>query len=208
MLENLGLPRLKRITTELINFLENPDEYFNQLESEQYHVSLLSSIEGKRRLRNFGFGEVEAIDFIHRNVASEEVEKFTLVLSEYFPNIYGGNIVVNNDGSMLLEAAEGTHIELVHGHSTPTIFGARDPFLKTIGIYADPYKKKRLDTPELEQVFLGAIHSIPKDQLEDNGKMGFHPGYYEFVVVRKGKMLVPLFIDFRDRGIYQMRHPK
>lgn len=209
-LKKLGLPHFKRLDpTPLSEFLQTPEKYFQQLEIPEYHVSLLSEVENKRRLRLGYLDRQGVLDFVHENVTANEEGKFTILIGEIKKNIYSGNIIIGKDGSFILEAAgpEVDHIDLVTGKVTPTIFGIRNPFLGALGIYTDPRGEKRLNDTGLTKIFIRTINCIPKDQPLADERIGYHPGYYEFVLIQTDDhsgSLTPIFIDYRDKNIYQM----
>lgn len=208
ILDKLGLPQWKHIALPLSEFLADPQKKFEEIRelgSDQYHVSLTSDIEGKRRLRKFPLSADQALSFIHEKVASGEQDKFLLVLKEISRNVYGGNIIINDDGSILLETAPGEHLELVTGRITPTIFGLRDRFTRALGIYTDNEGKNPLQDVDLEQILLKTVNLIPKDRYDSDGKPDYHPGYYEFVLVEDQKKggLRSIFLDYREGEIYR-----
>jgi hypothetical protein len=200
-LKELNLPHLRRLEIPLTSFLQNPERYFRRLKVSRYFASLIG---GSKRVRALDLNESQVGDFIAQNVGTDKTESLKLLLSGYFENLYGGNIVIGAGGNVYVEVAEGTHGDLVTGRKTPTIFGIKDPYLKTLGFYKDSGKKEILDDSELEQTLFCALRFIPKDNLLADGKMGFHPGYYEFIITKDETGLSPIFIDYRDDPKYQL----
>lgn len=201
MLETLGLPRLNSTTLSVTDFLKNPGQTFQQVKSRLYHLSLLSDINNKRE-RVFPLRPSRVVGYIRENV--QEPGSYTMILKEFHPNMYGGNILIGTDGSVILEAVVGDHIGVVLGNKRVKAFGYKDPFLRTLGIYEDPNHTIELRNQKLKQALLRTINCIPKDKVGDDGEINFHPGYYEFIIVRKGHQgLRPIFIDYRDKDIYQ-----
>lgn len=185
-LEKLKLPTLKYINVSLHEFIQEPNKHFDHLNSDLYHVTLLSNIEGKGRIRAFPFIRNRVLQFIEENISFDERDRVILVLKEFYPNLYGGNIIVGHEGKLFLELVEGDHIHVVLGDTNIHATGHRPSFFKRLKIFSDHKNLK------LEKV------------LEKTVKYLLHPGYYEFVIAQdKKKNLMPIFIDYRDREIYK-----
>lgn len=201
-LKKLGLPHFKKIDpTPLSDFLQTPEKYFQQLEIPEYHVSLLSDVENKRRLRLGYLDRQGVLDFVHENVTADEEGKFTILIGEIKENVYSGNIIINKDGSLILEAAgpNVNHIDLVTGKVTPNFFAERVGPDKEIEWWLRR-GTHRLDIEpvSLELALHETLEAIPN----------LCPGYYEFVLIQNGDdptNLSPIFIDFRDKNIYQLK---
>lgn len=201
-LKELNLPRLKRLEIPLASFIRHPEKYFRRLKVSRYFASLVG---GSKRVRAIDLNESQVMDFISQKIGANKVESFKLLLSGYFENLYGGNIVIGAGGNVYVEVAEGTHGDLVTGRKTPTIFGIKDQFFE-IGFYKDRNGEYLLDSDssELEQTLFRTLRFIPKDNPLTDGKMGYHQGYYEFIIIRVGTELSPIFIDYRDDPKYQL----
>lgn len=223
-LEYLHLPRYKRVITPLADFLSDPERYFRRLpNSSVFYVNLISSIHGRGRIRDYGLKKDEVLLFIERSIKDHEVPDFTILLSQFFENQYGGSIIVNPNGTVIMEVVPGEHSPLCYGQKTPTIFGVTNPFTGTFGIYLDNEGVKRLNNPGtgeimegspeheaciLEETLLHTLRCIPVDNDDASVRRGHHPGYYEFILVNSngdGRTLSPLFLDYRSDPIYQTR---
>lgn len=193
-LEDLDLPRLKRITVPLKTFLASPKKYFKTLGSSTFHVSLLSPIETKRRIRLFPLTSSQVLKVISEKVTPAEITKFTLTMSQFYENAYGGNVVINDHGKVVLELVEGIHLNLVMGSQTPIVTGARDYYFEPIEFFSDLQRQKPLTNTKLRKLLNEVVNLI-------DGR----PGYYEFVFGYEKKnpsRLFPIFIDFRDQPWY------
>lgn len=205
MLEVLGLPRLKSLTLPLGQFLRDPRETFNELHSRQYHVTLLSQVDGTRR-RAFPITQKRVGIFIEQNVSSSELDQHTLILKEFHRNIYGGNIVIEDDGGVVLEVVTGDHIHSVLGDKKIHVFGSRNPTSHQFKFCSDCGNTKNMANQRLSSTLFETINCIPKIEVSGEVRQGyyedFYPGYYEFVLVRKGLYgLKPVFIDYRGKVI-------
>lgn len=202
-LEELALPHLKRETIKLSSFLVNPKKYFEHLNSQKFYVNLVGGISAKVRMRSINLTRSQVLQFISDNVKKLETEYFTLILSEYYNNIYGGNIVVNFAGSYLLELAKGTHSELVTGEKKPCLLAEGDN-VRNICITTNVKGLEKVDNEtEIKDAVIKTLACIPT--VDVKGKL--FPGYYEFVLVVKtdGASLSPIFLDYRDADFYQIR---
>lgn len=209
VLDKLGLPQWANVTLRLDDFFNSPEQIINglkTLDSNQFHVSLSSKIPGREKIKKFPAAEKEIVEFINENVSPSERGDFTLILRETSENIYSGNVIVNDDGSVYLEAGKGRHLEFVNGQTTPTIFGIRNPFTKVTGIHDSPSGQNRIKDPDLDYLFLKTINLIPKDSLDQDHKPKPHPGYYEFVIAEDNINggLRPVFTDYRVDSIYRI----
>lgn len=226
MLQTLDVPRYRYIKLPLVKFLKNPQKYFRIIGTDLFFINLTSDVRGKERMRNYDASAQEVLDFIKTHVLCSETERFNVFLYEYFPNIYGGNLIINMDGSAVMEVTEGKHGKLTSGEKTPRIVGWTNQFTHVFSIHDESVYKAYLmgveqqeslqfgDTRQAEKnlqeqtVLLSALYHayrcIPRDTFVEDWKVA-HPGYYEFILVHPPKdpdTLVPIFIDYREPGCY------
>lgn len=158
-------------------------------------------------MRAIDLSPQELHNYILKNVEDVKVPDFTMLLARYYENKFGGNIVINGTGKVLIEIAEGTHGDLVTGKNTPSIVVEREMLTtRTISYFRfKAGKKTDLDDPFLRQVIYRTLEYIPKDHyLKDYDRPEYHPGYYEFILTEENGVLMPIFIDYRDSRIYQV----
>ena len=193
-LERFRLPTLRQTTLPLSDFIKNSDDHFSVLISDLYHVTLLSDIDGKGRIRAFPFKRHQVIKFINKNITLDERKKVTMILKEFYPNMFGGNIIVGNDGRVILEVVSGDHIHVVLGDTEIIAFGHRISHFKRLIIYTDFHRTALLKDRKLRQALEKTVNYL------------YHPGYYEFVIAKNRKnQFQPIFIDYRNREIYQLK---
>jgi hypothetical protein len=106
-LENLDLPRYRNCRAQAADFLDNPGKYFDAVGGGQYFVWLQPS-NARLPIRQRGLDRKEAIRFVTENIPSNEIDKWEVHVTEYYPNIYGGNIIISSDGSVTAEFHPGS----------------------------------------------------------------------------------------------------
>ena len=206
-LENLNLPRYKRIIKPLAEFLEMPHDFLSQQQEESSWFVLLEPRNGGKRLRKMGLKTDEVLEFINSTVREDnlDVNNYDLVISENFDQEYGGNIIINKDGGFSLEmsrggqgvVAEGSHDDAKYGNLLTV---QKDPFLGSF-VYSwndrDSGGKEIKGVPPKDVVNRTIMH-IPHSGRARDRK--FLPGYYEFHLVKKpgSRTLEPVFVDCRD----------
>lgn len=174
-LEDFGLPHLTRISMRLDEFMSNPNSLFAKVDAEKYFVNLISD-KWQSRMRTIDLTREQVMEYVLENVTVEKRSDFKVTVGEYFDNLYGGNVVVNPNNSLVIEVAPGAHGNLATGLVTPIDYSG----LK-----------------EVQKAVDAAVAKIPKK----NGK--YFQSYYEFVIVNKNG-LTPIFIDYRASSIYQI----
>jgi len=178
-LEELALPHLKRETMYLSAFLDNPEMHFEQLNSQKFYVNLIGGVKESIRIRSINLTRSQVLQFISDTVKKSETEHFTIILSEYYDNMYGGNIVINPDGAYLLELAKGTHGELVTGEKKPCLL-AEGTSVNNVYITTNVEGLEKVNNEtEIKNAAIKTLICIPTV----DAKGTLYPGYYEFVLV-------------------------
>lgn len=220
-LERLNLPRLYSETFLLKQFLQDPGGHFQRIGSEKFYINLPPRREGLVRYRQIDLTEGEALQFIFEHVPEDQVTNYNIVISEFFKNEYGGNILVNDKGGVYMEAAQGNHAPLVSGAKTPEVIVERGKFTGVFHYSALKYdavsnglQREELEDEHLKVALWNTLQVIPHDQPDEEAGLVdkvtrntmFTPGYYEFALVRKTSdgPLEPIFIDYRKNPAYQL----
>jgi hypothetical protein len=209
-LARLNLPRYKKESYALPDFQQKSDEHFNSISTDRYYISLEPTGEGKKeglkRLRAVNQTKEQALQYIHANVPAGQESKYKLVLSEFFKNEVSGQIMINPDGRILMEAAKGEHGPVVSGAKTPEYIVKRDEFMRTFKYFHKTDKGlEELEDETLKKALYNTLNAIPH-QGEDR-EQEFTPGYYEFALVKRkeDRPLEPIFFEYQDNPAYQLR---
>lgn len=181
--EMLDLPRYKRLSMPLATFLENPGKYFDELGSPEFFV-FLQPKDGAPPIRERGLSRQESVRFIGDHAPSSKVEDFDIFITQNFEVAYGGNVIVNPDGQVVVEFREGNQGPISWGSETPQYIARKDPLSGSFEYSFDDERLRRLVQNVLRRAEV--------------------PGYYEFHIIEDGGVLVPRFIDYRDNPAYQL----
>jgi hypothetical protein len=116
-------------------------------------------------------------------------EKFDILILQYFENVYGGNIVVAPDNSMIIEFRDGYQGPVASGEETLKYFAWREVFTKSFSY--------SFEDPKLRELIYKTIQTIP--HRGEGREAKYLPGYYEFALVRSKETmgLEPKFIDLK-----------
>ena len=188
----LGLPQFGAIALPLPLFLQNSQFFFQKIHSDRFYIHLSSDIEELTTFRNSGLSSPEVLTFISDSIPGPYVAKYHLILGETHTYEYGGNIVINPNGKIVIEMVRGSQELVTSGKITPNYIAERDQFTHVLHY--------SFEDNTLRKAVYNALLSIPHD-----GKT-FIPGYYEFILFRRDKssFFEPIFFDYRDDPIYML----
>ncbi len=132
-LEQLNLPRYKRIKTTIGEFLQNPEKYFNSLRSNLYFPSAMDAKTGVRHFE-LGLDEEATVSFVKDLIDKQVIfPDYAFTLSEYQKNEISGNITINpiltNGNNRASEHSGEINIEIVDGEHTALAYGDKSPIL-------------------------------------------------------------------------------
>ncbi|MBI2038195.1 MAG: hypothetical protein HYT15_04735 [Candidatus Magasanikbacteria bacterium] len=201
-LEELNLPRYELKTAALTDFLKDAPGMLPTDKNKDWFV-LLEPRKGGMRHRKRNLKSDGIMDFINKTINENnlEINNYDVAISESLPQEYGGNIIIDKEGKILVEVSkggqgvvsEGSHDEEKHGKLFTV---RRDQF-------TDSFKYSWKDGEETDGVALReavnkTIMSIPHEG--EGREMKFTPGYYEFHLVKKDDKqdLEPIFVDCRE----------
>jgi len=192
-IERLGLPRYQCETVPLTTFLSDPHRYLAKLGSRKFYIILLPVAPRFTRKSKAGLTEEGVISFVSANVPPSSVEGYDIILQQFFENLYGGNIVIQPDGTVYAEFKEKKQAGISTGADTPKFIVESDTFTGSL--------RYDFTDPELRSLFYSVLSSISHEGASRERK--YLPGYYEFLIVRKDDGTVgPIFIDYRDNPAY------
>lgn len=212
------LPRYKKIIVNLQEFLRNPQKTFNKLVSETglYYSSIINLKTGARIFR-LGQRREEVKKFILEKLASQEISlNSELTLSEYWHNYFGGNLLINKNGGVLVELVEGKHAKLPKGEGQVLMSAETDPYTNVLK-FDNNFKEGEELQIKLRQAIVRTLELIPKKRVPLNEKVLArfseakideegqkyvelpYDGYFEFILTKKSEEeeLKAIFIDAR-----------
>jgi hypothetical protein len=195
-LKEMNLPQPQQFFVPAIEFLQNPEKYLKKLDSPKIYISLNPRKKDLPRYRVPWISTEEAIAFVRKNLVGVDPKEYDVLGFQFLENIYGGSIVINPDGKILVEFRHGQQGPVATGTETPEFSVRRDIFNLSF--------KYSFEDPELRQEIYKTILRIPH---EGNGRdMKFTPGYYEFALVRKDEQspLNPWFFDYKNDKAYHI----
>ena len=202
-IEGLGLPRFRQETMIFSEFLRNPQEYLDRIGSQKFYVNLPPRKEGLKRYRQIDLSRDEVLPFIQEHVSASQSCDYTMVLFEFYENQYSGNIVIDDNGGLVVEMVKGSHAPLVSGEKTPEFFIRRDKFTGSLSYsFEDETLRKAV-----WNMLLAIPHYSDEFSTGDTDRYArFTPGYYEFVLIRRGdaRPLEAVFLDYRGNRAYQL----
>lgn len=202
-MEEMGLPQPKRIFVPAVEFLRDPGKYLKQLDSKRVYVSVNHRRNNTIRHRTSGGIPVpEAIEFVKEKLSTENPLDYDILGLQFFENAYGGNIIINPEGRILIEFHPGMQGPVAAGIETPKFSVWRDDIN---GLF-----KYSFEDATLRQEIYMALLLIPHEGGEGRD-MKFTPGYYEFALVRRDggdekTKLHPWFFDYKSDKAYYTRN--
>lgn len=202
-LDALNLPRYTVRTFPLSEFVKHIDTALPGDGTQLWFVLMERHDGGPGRYRKPGLTRSEVKQFVADTIATYHIDtaEFDASVTENYPQIYGGNIVINKDGYILAEFHKGNQGVIADGSFDTEKHGqlykvTRDPIL---GTFKYSWEDSR-DTDDVllrEKIYQTLMHIPHEGEGRDTV---FTPGYYEFALVRKDadKDLEPIFLDCRN----------
>lgn len=222
-LEAHNLPRYSRVSVDLKSFVQNPEHTFARLPSPTgfYYASIVDRQTGARI---FGLEQTQKAvrEFIAEKLINKEITLDSeLVLSEYWHNYYGGNLIIDREGKVFVELVRGKHAKLVKGEGQILMTAKTDALM---GLLKFMTKKELADQDEtkLRQGILNALSLIPRRPVvltegvvenrfqepvvNDQGEpctMLPYAGYYEFILTKANPDIADWSVVFLDARVGQ-----
>lgn len=207
-LEKMGLPTSKQMVFKpLASFFIQPEAHLETIGANQFFVNLSPMMPNLKKLRCLGLSNEEVVPYITSNIAETHYHDYNLVIGEYLKNLYGGTIIINSEGKLLLEMVEGLQHYLAEGQKSPKYTVTRNEFT---GIFRyrehDKTDDESADSfdPVLRDAVWRTISCIPHIDHDSPRDRQYTKGYYEFILVKpdSSQYLEPRFIDYNDNPVY------
>jgi|GEM_PF-1028348 len=221
-LEANDLPRYSRVSVDLVEFVQNPEHIFTQLPSQTgfYYASI---VDRKTGARIFGLEQTQEMvkEFVAEKLINKEITLDSeLVLSEYWHNYYGGNLIIDREGKVFVELVEGKHAKLVKGEGQILMTAKTDALMGLLKFNAMAELADQ-DETKLRQGILNALNLIPKHSVvltegienrfqetvvNDQGEPCAvlpYAGYYEFILTKANPSIDNWSVIFLDARIGQ-----
>ncbi len=198
--ERLGLPTVKRSTFGFVgDFLKDPQAHLDKLNVNRYFLVIPPTKPKLEKFRKNDLAQGEVEPFIRGNVPSTNFGDYSLIVGEYLDNKYGGSIIVNPDGRLIVEMIEGIQSPLSTG-ATPQYKVERDEFTGVFR-YSDTFEDERL-----RRAVFRTISCIPPNYSKTFQDQPYNPGYYEFGLVteKDSSFLKPKFWDYKNNSAYYL----
>jgi hypothetical protein len=194
-LDKLGLPGPQGVMVTAAEYLTDPNRYFESLDSDRVYLNIIPRSGDLKKFSAFDITKAEGIAYIEQHLPAALVDEYFIGVYEYHPNVYGGSVLVNPNGHVLMEFGEGSNQEYTRGSSVPKFAAMRDVFT---GVFHYNY-----DEVELREMAWRTMQYIPHSG--EGVDMQFTAGYYEIAVYRdKQGTLQTIFLDYKDNPVYQL----
>ena len=180
MLEEIDLPRYKRVQVSAEEFLQDPALITKDIPSERLFV-FLQPKEGVP-VRKTKLSLDEAVEFVRTTVKSSP-DAWEIFVSETEEEKFGGNIAVDKDGRAIIEMTTKGQGGISAGTVVPEIRAWQDRFS---GIW-----KYDSDDADERRLVQSVMRDVPRDGRE------YLPGLYEFHLVQPDED-EPMEIKFID----------
>lgn len=218
-LKKHDLPRYRKVSTSLEEFIKDPSSIFTRLSSPTgYYYSSIVAQETGERIFGLEQNKEEVEKFILEKLANQEISlNSELILSEYWHNYYGGNLLIAEGGKILVELVEGKHAKLVKGEGQILMHAESSEFTEILNFEEGEKMEDELRI-KLRQAVVDALNLIPKElvPVSDKPSRRFKeivlneageacvalpcPGYFEFILSKensKSETWKIIFIDAR-----------
>lgn len=203
LLEELDLPRDTVREFTLPNFLAHIETIAPANVTHNWFVLMEKRGQGAGRYRKGGLKSGDIRGFVEEAINKNNLnpEEFDVWIADNYPQIYGGNIIINPEGDLLAEFIHGNQGVMAEGRYNPKEHGPRYTVTRAPYTNSFRYSWDDADTPDgapLRELLYRTIMSIPHEG--ENRDMKFRPGYYEFMLTDKTGtgQLQPSFIDCRQ----------
>lgn len=189
--EGLGLPCYKRAVMPVEEFMKNPKRNLGSLDCERFYVILLTEDSSKPRYVKDDLTRDDAVKFVKESLTRSQAKQYSVILLQFYQNIYGGNIVIDDNQNVLVELIEGRQGPVARGTKTPPFSVWRDEYTGSF--------KYSFDDQKLRKTVFETLLHIPHTE-DVSRALKFQTGYYEFALVKKenSEKIEPIFFDYKD----------
>lgn len=188
---DLGLPHYSRFNTRLDDFFSNPKKNLKNIKTRLCYVNLKPLHNSFQAFRQPGLATESLEEFLSKLILEKDREFYELTVSEYKVNQFGGNVIINNDGTIEIEFKRGTQGPISDGTENPEFY---------VKMNASGVMHYSFEDINLRKNIWNTVRKIPHEGNK------YLPGYYEFQLVSKSEedspSLEPIFVDYRQAGAY------
>lgn len=185
--EALHLPTYTRYIEPLGKFLTRETVRDEGMNTPTLWFQLIPTSVDKQKYTVLDVNDEQIRSEVERLIDEHEVGQYDILISEFLPNKYGGQMVVDEEGRVEVYFGEGKEADYSTGEKTPEFHVSNaDP----TGRFKYSFEDVGLREAAWRLIAATTSHS-------DNGrfKKAYHPGYYEFALC--GDDLRPIFLDYR-----------
>lgn len=196
--EALNLPGYVRTIESLSTFLANGEPNTAGMKTDRFWFQLIPSTPNGNKItvldktREDIYPQVQTI--IRDNGISPQ--EYSLLVSEFLENRYGGQMVISKAGEVSLYFGAGAEIDYSSGSKIPE-YSADNK--NSAGIFHYSFEDSDLRKAAQKLVQAVAISDV------NSFRPNYHPGYYEFALCGDNdQSLWPIFLDYMPSDFYQL----
>lgn len=195
-MEEMGLPCLKNIVTELDYFVKNKEEIFSQFTYPADYINIINKNTGERN-REEGLSKDDINNFIDEVVGdSSNYKDYKILISESPPMPYNGVLIIESSDRFVLEMVKGPLPDLVSLGKIPDFRVTKGNLFDRENSFDLSIKYSGIDDDNLKNEILKVIQLTK-----------FKKGYYEFCLAKTNpdsEKLSPFFFEYSDKSTYSL----
>jgi hypothetical protein len=221
-LKKFDLPRYKKIIFPLSEFKDAFPKAFDEFQAQSalYFPQLINQKTGERSyVLNKTKDETRQyiLDFLINK--SKKIEDYTLVLSEFWTNDYGGNVIISETGQVMVEIQQGEHTPLTTSQGNISMKANTNQFTGRLEFTTIDTTIDAKLADQLQKTIRRVLNLIPKKLVPSNGGGGrfqrsiidelgrdckeiLTPGYFEFVLSKKEEKTIENEADEKEFSIF------
>jgi hypothetical protein len=77
--------------------MDHSQEYLDEIGSKKFYISIVPNKKGLERFGKSDLDRKGVFEYIDKNIGSEDFENYNFILQEYYPNRFGGSIVIGTE---------------------------------------------------------------------------------------------------------------
>ena len=196
ILDHMGLCSKPMVIARASDFLKSPERFLSAFSDGDLYPYLepAESGTGLTRFKNKNTPRADVAERVSTLLDGLDPKNFMLSLQASKEIVYNALVVIYPDGRV--------HGEFSPKGKAPSRQGAEILFTISMEPYLQTMKYTTED-PSIRKAIWTALSRIPQNS--DNQGPRFHPGYYEFALVRNGDRMTSHFYDFRSDSFFLPR---
>lgn len=197
----IGLPTLPyQFFDSPATFLGNSKEYLSELRQQNVQklfFNLRPKKPGIEKIRQFGLTDQNIVEEITTALDARDHSAYYLLLAEYARAVYGGTIIVNRSGRLVIEMVDGEMGMLATGAETPKYTGEANDRGRM---------EYNVEDVSLRERMWRTIRVLPVENTDSELAPTRRPGYYEFSWVQREGEEIPrlVFFDYKEGNIFSV----